>query len=97
MEKEVRDFSREELAEEPDVAMLPEDLVAVQAHLDGEELEEEAEGILAEAVEMINLIPVGEGEDLTTPEQVSEMHAVIRQLDMVMWPLLCCKNNKTLF
>ena len=84
MEKEVRDFSREELAEEPDVAMLTEDLVAVQVHLDMEEQQEEAEGILAEAVETMNLIPVGEGEDLITPEQVREMHAVIRQLDMAM-------------
>ena len=84
MEREVRDFFREELAEEPGVTMLMEDLVAVRVHLDGEEVQEEAGGTLAEAVEMMNLTHVGEGEDLITPEQLREIHAVIRQLDMVM-------------
>ena len=36
-----------------------------------------------EAVEMINLTPVAEGEDLITPEQISKMHAVLKQLVMV--------------
>ena len=86
MEKEVRDFFREELAEEPSIAMLMEDLVAVRVQ--EAVLQEEAAGTLEEAVGMVNLTLVGEGEVLITPEQVSEIHAVIRQLDMVMWPLL---------
>ena len=84
MEKEVRDFFREEWVEEPGVAMLMEDLVAVRVHLDGEEVLVEAEGSLVEAVEMMNLTLVGEGEDLITLAQISKIHAALKQLAMVM-------------
>ena len=84
MEKEVRDFFREEWVEEPSVTVLMEDLVAVQVHLDGEEVQAEAGGSLVEAVEMMNLTLVGEGEDLITRAQISEMHAVLKHLAMVM-------------
>ena len=84
MEKEVRDFFREELVEEPGVTMLMEDLVAVRVQLDGEEVQAEAEGSLVEAVEMMNLTLVGEGEDLITRAQISEILAVLKHLAMVM-------------
>ena len=41
-------------------------------------------GTLVEAAEEITGTAVGEGEDLITPEQLREIHAVIRRLDMVM-------------
>ena len=51
------------------------------------EMEEAAavvEGTLVEAVEKIKAVPVGEGEDLTTPEPISKMNAVTKLLVMVM-------------
>ena len=38
---------------------------------------------LVEAVEIIIMEPVGEGEDLITKEQISKMNAVTKQLAMV--------------
>ena len=63
--------------------MLMEALVVVLVHLDGEEVLAAVEGTLVEAVEIINLTLVGEGEDPITPEQISKMNAVIKQLAMV--------------
>ena len=51
-----------------------------------------AEDTLVEAVEEIMRTAVGEGEDLTTPEQISKMTVVSTQLAMVKWPLHCCKK-----
>ena len=48
-----------------------------------EEEEEEEEGTLEEAVEMVILIPVGEGVALTTMETTRTMHVVIVRLVMV--------------
>jgi len=84
VEKEVKDFCREEWAEEPGITMRTEDLVVVLVHLDGEELLAAVEGTLVVAVEMINLTPVEEGEDLITLEQISKMNVVLKQLAMVM-------------
>ena len=84
MEKEVKDFFREEWVEEPGITMLSEDLVAVLVHLDLEELLAAVEGTLGEAVEIINLTPVGVGEALITPEQISKTNVVLKPLAMVM-------------
>ena len=70
--------------EEPGVTMLSEDLVAVLVHLDLEELLAAVEGTLGEAVEIINLTLVGEGEAPITPEQTSKTNAVLKPLAMVM-------------
>ena len=83
-EKEVEDFFREEWVEEPGITMLSEDLVEVAVHMELEEVLAAGEGTLVEAVEIMNTTPVGEGEDLTTPEQISKMIAVTKQLAMVM-------------
>ena len=50
--------------------------------MEGKE-EEEEEGTLEEAVEMVILIPVGEGVALTTMETTRTMHVVIVRLVMV--------------
>jgi len=84
VDKEVKDFFREEWVEEPGKTMLSEDLVAVLVALDLEELLAAVEGTLVEAVEIINLTPVGEAGDLITPEQISKTNAVLKPLAMVM-------------
>ena len=44
----------------------------------------EVEDTLVEAVEIMKSTPVGEGEDLTTPEPISKMNAVIKQLAITL-------------
>ena len=83
-EKEVEDFSRGEWVEEPGIAMLSEDLAVVVVLMDGEEVLAVVEGTLVEAVEIMKTTLVGEEEDLITPEPISKMNAVIKQLVMVM-------------
>ena len=82
-EKEVEDFFREEWAEEPRNTMLTEDLVVVLVLMEMEEVLAAVEGTLVEAVEIMNMIPVEEGEDLIMLGQISKMNAVIKQLAMV--------------
>lgn len=65
VEKVVEDFYREEWAEEPCITMLSEDLVVVLVLLEVEEVLAVVEGTLVEAVEIMSMILVGEGEDLT--------------------------------
>ena len=82
--KEVRVFFREELVEEPWDIVVMEDLVVAEVlvvYLEGEEVV--VEGTLVEAVEIMLRTPVGEGEDLTTPEQIRKMTVVSRQPAMV--------------
>ena len=86
--KEVRVFFREELVEEPWDIVVMEDLVVAEVlvvYLEGEEVVVEVvvEGTLVEAVEIMLRTPVGEGEDLTTPEQIRKMTVVSRQPAMV--------------
>jgi len=84
--KEVKVSFREELVEEPGDTVLMEDLVVAEVlvmYLDGEEVVVE-EGTLVEAVEIMLRAPVGEGEDLTTPEQIRKMTVVSMQQAMVM-------------
>ena len=85
VEKAVRDFFREEWVEEPRKTMLTEDLVVVVVRRDRTEVVEAEEGTLVEAVEIILLTPVGEGEDLIyiTPEQISRRNVVLTKLAMV--------------
>ena len=83
-EKGVRDFFREGWAEDPYIttstAGLEEELVL----MDGEEVLAAVEDTLGEAVEIMKGTPVGEVEDLITPEKINKMNAVTKQLAMVM-------------
>ena len=63
--------------------MLMEDLVVVLVLMELVEVLVAVEGTLVEAVDKINGTAVQEGEDLTTPEQIRKMNAVIKQLVMV--------------
>ena len=81
VEKGVRDFFRKEWVEEPIITtMLTEDLEEV---VEWDMVEVAEEGTLEEAVEIMNMTPVGEGEDLTTLAKISKMTVVIKQLAMV--------------
>ena len=83
--KEVRVFFREELVEEPWDTVVMEDLVVAEVlvvYLEGKVVVVE-EGTLVEAVEIMLRTPVGEGEDLTTPEQIRKITVVSKQQAMV--------------
>ena len=80
--KVVKDFFREEWVEEPDITMLTEDLVVVLVLMDREEVLEAVEGTLVEAVEIMKMTLVEEGEDPTTAEQISRMSVVTKHLAM---------------
>ena len=82
VEKGVRDFFREEWVEEPGITTLSEDLGVVLGLMDGEEVVEAVEGTLVEAVEIMKMTPVEEGEDPTTAEQISRMSVVTKHLAM---------------
>ena len=83
-ERVVEDLFREGWVEEPGITMLTEDLVVVVVLMEMEEVLAAVEGTLVEAVELMRTIPVEEGEDPITSEQISKMNAVIKQLVMVM-------------
>ncbi len=93
-EKAVRAFFREEWVEEPSITMLTEDLAVVVVLMEAEEVVE-AEDTLVEAVEIMILTPVEEGEDLTTSENISKMNVVIKHPVMVRSPLHFCSKLKT--
>ena len=80
-EKAVRDFFREEWVEEPCISMVTEVLVAAVVLMDREEA---VEGTLVEAVEMMKVTPVEEGEDLSTQEQINKTSVATTPLVMVM-------------
>ena len=83
-EKVVRDFFREGWVEEPSTLISWVGLEEVVELLDGgQEEEEEAEGILAEAVEMAVRIPVGVEVDPLMLETIRPMTVVTTQLGMV--------------
>ena len=82
-EKVVRDFFREGWVEEPGTTISWVGLEEV-VELKGMEMEEEeAEGILAEAVEIIGLIPVGVEVDPLMLETIRPMTVVTPRLGMV--------------
>ena len=62
---------------------LVEEVELMEGKEEEEEEEEEEEGTLGEAVEMVIVIPVGEGVALTTMETTRTMHVVTVQLVMV--------------
>ena len=78
--KEVRVIFREELVEEQSVdTVLMEDLVVAEVLVVQVGVEEVVEeGTLEEAVGIMMRTPVGEGEDLTTPEQIRKMSVVTK-------------------
>ena len=82
-EKAVRDFFREEWVEEPCLTMLTVGLVVVVVLMEIGAAVEAAEGTPVEAVETIDGIPVQEGEDLSTMEQISKTNVVTTQPAMV--------------
>ena len=82
-EKAAKDFFREEWVEEPSFSMLLEGLEEEVVLTDGVAQEEAAEATLEEVAELMNMIPVGEGEDLTMQEKNSRTNVAITQLDMV--------------
>ena len=82
-EKVVRDFFREGRVGDHCITMLLVGLVEEVELMDGQKEEEEEEGTLGEAVEMVLVIPVGVGVAPTTMETTRTMNVVITRLVMV--------------
>ena len=83
-EEVVRDFFREGWVEDPGTTKSWAGLEEVVELMEQEEeAEEEAEGILAEAVELMKLIPVGVEVDPLMLETIRTMTVVTTQLAMV--------------
>ena len=89
VERGVRDFFREGRVEGPIIMMLTEVLeeVVVLEEREGVGEAGEGEGTLEEAVDMMIMIPVEEGEDLIIMEKISRMIVVTNKLVMVKSPL----------
>ena len=83
VEKEAKDFFREEWVEEPGKTMLSAGLEGAVAPMEMEEVLEVEEATLGEVVGIMRMTPVEEGEDPIILERISRMNAVIKQLDMV--------------
>ena len=81
-EKVVMDFFREVRVGDQSITVLLVGLVEEVELMDGQE-EEEEEGTLGEAVEVVVMIAVGEGVALTTMETNRRMNVVITRLVMV--------------
>ena len=81
-EKVVMDFFREVRVGDLWITVLLVGLVEEVELMDGQE-EEEEEGTLGEAVEVVVMIAVGEGVALTTMETNRRMNVVITRLVMV--------------
>ena len=82
-EKAAKDFFREEWVEDPGITMLLEGLEEEVVLTEMVVVEEAAEATLEEVAEIINMTPVGEGEDLTMQEKTSRTNVALTQLDMV--------------
>ena len=82
-EKVVRDFFREGRVGDHCITMLLVGLVEEVELMDGQKEEEEEEGTLGEAVEMVLVIPVGVWVAPTTMETTKTMNVVITRLVMV--------------
>ena len=81
-EKVVMDFFREVRVGDQWITVLLVGLVEEVELMDGQ-VEEEEEGTLGEAVEVVVMIAVGEGVALTTMETNRRMNVVITRLVMV--------------
>ena len=81
--KAVGDIFREEWVEGAHFTMLTVGLVVAVVLKEGE-VAVEAEGTLVEAVEIMVLTPVEEGEDLSIQEQINKTCVAITQLVMAM-------------
>ena len=81
-EKVVMDFFREVRVGDQWITVLLVGLVEEVELMDGQE-EEEEEGTLGEAVEVVVMIAVGEGVALTTMKTNRRMNVVITRLVMV--------------
>ena len=81
-EKVVMDFFREVRVGDQWITALLVGLVEEVELMDGQE-EEEEEGTMGEAVEVVVMIAVGEGVALTTMETNRRMNVVITRLVMV--------------
>ena len=94
VQRGVRDFFREGRVEGPIIMMLTEVLEEVVVLEEREGVVEAGEGTLEEAVDMMKMIPVEEGEDLIIMEKISRMIVVTKKLVMVKSPLHYCKKTK---
>ena len=83
VEKEGKDFFREEWVEEPSITMLSAGLEGAVALMEREGVLEVGEATLGEVAGLMRVAPVEEGEDPTMLGRISRMNAVIKQLDMV--------------
>ena len=83
VEKEAKDFFREEWVEEPEVIMLLEGLEEVVVLMGLAEAGEAVGATLGVVAGKTFVAPVEEEEDHTTLEKISRMNAVTIQLDMV--------------
>ena len=81
-ERVVRDFFKEGRVGDHCITMLLVGLVE-EVELMDSQVEEEEEGTLGEAVEMVIMTPVGVGVALTKMETTRTMNVVITQLVMV--------------
>ena len=71
---------REGWVEEPNLTILWVVLEVVAVHMDNQEALEEEEGTLGEAVETMNMMPVGVGEAPIMLVKISRVNVVIMQL-----------------
>ena len=83
VEKGVGDFFREGWVDDPYLTIYTVDLEEGLVLMDRVGVREAEEDTLGEAVEIMKMTPVGEGEDLTMQEKISKMNVVIKQLVMV--------------
>ena len=80
VEKVAKVSFREGWVEEPNLTILWVVLEVVAVHMDDQEALEEEEGTLGEAVEIMNMMPVGVGEAPTMLELIGKMNVAITRL-----------------
>ena len=97
VEKVARDLFREGWVEGPTITVSMVSLVEEVELLGGEKEEEEEEGTLKEAVELIFMIPVGVGEAPTTMKTTRTRNVVITTLVRVVKSLLRSLSRRSLF
>ena len=83
VEKGARDFFREGWVEDPYITISMVGLEEGLVLMERVGVVEAEGGTLGEAVEIMSVTPVGEGEDLTMLEKINKMNVVIKQLAMV--------------